>query len=50
MEPKWVHGKRRVAEPAHLLAANELIDRVCAAFDGDRAFTGDSPRCCLIPH
>jgi hypothetical protein len=30
-EPKWVHGKRRVAEPARLLPAAELADRVCAA-------------------
>jgi hypothetical protein len=32
IEPKWVHGKRRVAEPARLLTAAELEDRVCAAF------------------
>ena len=32
IEPKWVHGKRHVAEPARLLPARELIDRVCAAF------------------
>jgi transposase len=32
IEPKWVHGKRRVAEPARLLAATELEERVCAAF------------------
>jgi len=32
IEPKWAHGKRRVAEPARLLSANELIDRVYAAF------------------
>jgi transposase len=32
IEPKWVHGKRRVAEPARLLSAAELSDRVCAAF------------------
>jgi transposase len=32
IEPKWVHGKRRVAEPARLLPASELIERVCAAF------------------
>ncbi len=35
IEPKWVHGKRRVAEPARLLSADELIDRVYAAFDCD---------------
>jgi hypothetical protein len=33
IEPKWVHGKRRVADPARLLTAHELEDRVCAAFD-----------------
>ena len=32
IEPKWVHGKRRVVEPARLLSARELEDRVCAAF------------------
>jgi hypothetical protein len=32
IEPKWVHGKRRVAEPARLLTATELEHRVCAAF------------------
>ena len=37
IEPKWAHGKRRVVEPARLLSADELIDRVCAAFDCDHA-------------
>jgi hypothetical protein len=32
MEPKWVHGKRKVTEPDGLLTAYELADRVCAAF------------------
>jgi transposase len=32
IEPKWLHGKRRVAEPARLLTADELTDRVYAAF------------------
>jgi transposase len=31
IEPRWVHGKRRVAEPARLLPAAELADRICAA-------------------
>lgn len=31
IEPKWVHGKRRVLEPARLLTANELAERACAA-------------------
>jgi hypothetical protein len=30
--PKWLAGKERVAEPARLLSASELEDRVCAAF------------------
>lgn len=32
IEPKWVHGKRRVVEPTRLLTAAELEERVCAAF------------------
>ena len=32
IEPKWVHGKRRVAEADGVLGANELAERVCAAF------------------
>jgi hypothetical protein len=32
IEPKWLHGKRRVAEPGRLLAASEVVDRVCAAY------------------
>ena len=35
IEPKWVHGKRNVAEPARLLPAAELIARVCATFGCD---------------
>ncbi len=33
IEPKWVHTKRRVVEPARLLSATELIERICAALD-----------------
>ncbi len=33
MEPKWVHGKRKVVEPEGLLPAYELAERVCAVFD-----------------
>jgi hypothetical protein len=33
IEPKWVHGKRRVVEAEGLLTAWELADRACAAFD-----------------
>jgi hypothetical protein len=32
IEAKWMHGKRRVAEPDRLLSAHELAARVCAAF------------------
>ena len=32
IEPKGVHGKRKVVEPARLLSARELAERVCAAF------------------
>jgi hypothetical protein len=32
IEPKWVHGKRRIVEPARLLTAHEVEGRVCAAF------------------
>ncbi len=32
IEPRWVHSKRRIVEPARLLSARELEDRVCAAF------------------
>lgn len=35
IEPKWMHGKRRVAEPNRTLSAQELADRVCAAFGCD---------------
>ncbi len=33
IEPKWVHGKRKVVEPDRLLSARELAERVCAVFD-----------------
>ena len=33
IEPKWVHGKRRVVEPERLLTSQELAERVCTAFD-----------------
>ena len=32
IEPKWVHGKRAVVEPARLLTGAELEERVCAYF------------------
>jgi hypothetical protein len=34
IEPKWVHGKRKVIEPdGDALGAYELADRVCGVFD-----------------
>jgi hypothetical protein len=35
IEPKWVHGKRKVVEPDGLLSAYELADRVCGVFGCD---------------
>jgi DDE superfamily endonuclease len=32
IEPKWVHGKRALVEPARLLSAHEVADRACAYF------------------
>jgi transposase len=32
IEPKWVHGKRAVVEPARLLPAAELVERICDHF------------------
>jgi transposase len=32
IEPYWIHGKRAVMEPARLLTAQELIQRICDHF------------------
>ncbi len=32
IEPHWVHGKRAIVEPARLLTAEVLIQRVCDHF------------------
>ena len=32
IEPKWVHGKRTIVEPAQLLTAQEVAERVCSYF------------------
>jgi hypothetical protein len=37
LEPKWVHGKRAIVEPARLLTANELRQRVCDYFGCEQA-------------
>jgi transposase len=31
IEPKWVHGKRRAADPDRLLTARETAERACQA-------------------
>ena len=36
IEPKWVHGKRRIVEPNRTLPPLELEERVCAALDCPR--------------
>jgi DDE superfamily endonuclease len=36
IEPKWVHGKRAVVEPDHLLTAKEVTVRVCAYYGCDQ--------------
>ena len=36
IEPKWVHGKRAVSEPARMLSADELEQRVCDYYSCDR--------------
>ena len=33
IEPKWVHGKRAIAEPARTLGVDELQHRICAYYD-----------------
>lgn len=35
IEPKWIHGKRAVAEPASKLTAQQLITRICDYFGSD---------------
>ena len=32
IEPKWIHGKRKVVEPDAVLTAPELADRICEVF------------------
>jgi hypothetical protein len=37
IEPKWVHGKKRIVEPARLLTMDELETRVYDALGADHA-------------
>ncbi len=36
IEPKWVHGKRKVSEADHILSADELEARVCVYYGSPR--------------
>jgi hypothetical protein len=36
IEPRWIHAQRKVVEPARLLTAAELEDRVRHALGGPR--------------
>jgi hypothetical protein len=33
IEPKWVHGKRAIAEPERKLGVDELKHRICTYYD-----------------
>jgi transposase len=35
IEPRWVHGKRAIIEPARLLTAAEVMARVCDYFEAE---------------
>jgi transposase len=35
IEPKWVHGKRAIAEPERILGVEELLERICDYFACD---------------
>jgi hypothetical protein len=35
IEPKWIHGKRAVAEPGCVLPAQQLASRICDYFGSD---------------
>jgi hypothetical protein len=36
IEPKWVHGKRAIAEPERKLSGEELEHRICAYYECER--------------
>lgn len=36
IEPRWMHGKRAIAEPERVLSADELESRVCDYFRSPR--------------
>jgi hypothetical protein len=45
LEPKWVHGKRAVVEPARGLSTAALIQRVCADDQGELTDPIAQPDC-----
>jgi DDE superfamily endonuclease len=45
IEPKGVHGKRAVVEPAHALSTAELMQRICAYYDCELTDALAQPDC-----
>ena len=45
IEPTWGHGKRAVVEPARVLSTAELIQRVCAYYQGEPTDPIAQPDC-----
>jgi transposase len=45
IEPKWVHGKRAVVEPARVLSMAELMQRVCAYYQCELTDPSAQPDC-----
>jgi hypothetical protein len=45
IEPKWVHGKRTVVEPARVLSMTDLMQRVCAYYEGELTDPLAQPDC-----
>jgi hypothetical protein len=45
LEPKWVHGKRAVVEPARVLSMTALMPRVCAYYQCEPTDPMAQPDC-----
>jgi hypothetical protein len=45
IEPKWVHGKRAVVEPARALSMTDLMQRVCAYYECELTDPIAQPEC-----
>ena len=50
MEPKWIHGKRKVIEPDGLLTAHELAGRACCLRLSALRASISCRKCRLIMH